>query len=75
MGISIFFEKNCFAIFYYISSTNLMQKIKEIQGADIEIKGKNGQKWPKMTKKWPKIDQGIFFGKNCFAIFSSHIKG
>ena len=46
-----------------------MQEIKEIQGADIEIKGKNGQKWPKMTKKWPKIDQGIFFGKTCLAIF------
>ena len=39
------------------------------------IKSKNGKKWPKMAKKCPKMVQSIFFGKNFFAIFSSHIKG
>ena len=46
-----------------------MQKIKEIQGADIKIKGKNGRKWPKMTKKWLKMDQDIFFWKKLFCYF------
>ena len=73
-----FQEKQLQSTFSKYTELPYIRKLKNFHEqffSKFTIKSKNGQKWPKMAKKWPKMGQSIFFGKNPFAIFSSHIKG